>query len=188
MKLFIKNILFSIKLFLQRIFKSKKENIKINLTNMKTVNPITISHSKNSTNDSNDSQKVSFNFSWYENLLENEILFREESKEKINEREEEKDEKKVKKSINDENKKKKKKRRKKKNNNKNKKVSWADNNQLVEIIKVESYKKYNLPFDIGEKLRKENDTLRRLKESSFNFCLLEEYSYEKDDGSSCFIF
>ena len=78
---------------------------------------------------------------------------------------------------------------------KKKKVSFKDDKNLVSIIEVESYKKYNAPIEIGgKKIKKKNEEKypkkkRKDAEDQKEMEFADKY-YDKDEdsGKSCNIF
>ena len=76
-----------------------------------------------------------------------------------------------------------------------KKVSFKDKKNFVIIIKVESYKKYNSPIEIGPNKLKQRDSIiinkRKNKKGKKNKEEYDEFDYfdkEGNSGKSCIIF
>ena len=75
---------------------------------------------------------------------------------------------------------------------KRKTVSFANEKDLITIIKVESYKKYNSPIEIGtntKKRNKNNSNKKRKKDLSYiNENDFDYLDLHGNSGNSCFIF
>ena len=77
---------------------------------------------------------------------------------------------------------------------KKKTVSFASEKNLVTIIKVESYKKYNSPIEIGTNMNKRNknknnNNTKRKKDLTFmHENDLDYLDLHGNSGNSCFIF
>ena len=124
----------------------------------------------NELNESNDSQKVRGSLKDNQNILKNEPEHYEENVAQNN-------------------------IEKNKIKKKKKKVSFKDKENFVIIIKVESYKKYNSPIEIGPKKLKKRDSIiinkSKSKKDKKNNDEYDEYDYldkEGNSGKSCIIF
>ena len=77
---------------------------------------------------------------------------------------------------------------------KKKTVSFASEKNLVTIIKVESYKKYNSPIEIGTNINKRNknknnnNTKRKKDLTIIHENDLDYFDLHGNSGNSCFIF
>ena len=124
----------------------------------------------NELNESNDSQNVGGSLKDNQNMLKNEPEYSEED------------------SIQNIDKKDKIKKLKKK-------VSFKDKKNFVIIIKVESYKKYNSPIEIGPNKIEKRDSIkinkRKNKKDKKNKEEYDEFDYfdkEGNSGKSCIVF